>query len=233
MYKQTVTYYKTSICISLLPIDREFKNILVVGCGNGIEAYCLSDTFPNASVTGIDLSVENPITEGNVSIRNLDVTQLPFSEESFDLIYSYHVLEHIPDYHKALAEINRVLTKDGLIIVGTPNRDRVLGYFSGDGSFTDKLKWNLNDWKYKLKGQFKNECGAHAGYKNIELDVILNAHFTGVKEITKKYYELLYKNKINLLTALYKSRLEKFLLPAIYFLGTKNSTKSISNIKLK
>ena len=223
MYEQTVTYHKTSVCISLLPIEREFKNILVVGCGNGIEAYCLSDTFPNASVTGIDLSVENPITEGNVSIRKLDVTQLPFSEESFDLIYSYHVLEHVPDYNKALAEINRVLTKDGLLIIGTPNRDRLIGCLSANCSFIDKVKWNIVDWTYKLKGQFKNEFGAHAGYKNIELKEILNSHFTEVVEITKKYYQLLYKSKLPFLNTIYKIKMEKYLLPAIYFFGTKNS----------
>ena len=63
----------------------------------------------------------------NVDISNkadisLDVGKdpLPFEDSSVDLIFSYHTLEHIPDYLFALSEIHRVLKHGGRFLVGLP-----------------------------------------------------------------------------------------------------------------
>ncbi len=222
MYQNTITYFKTKLCIQLFPILK-VENILVVGCGNGIEAYCLSEHFPQAKVIGIDPFLKEEIQEGNVSLLKLDGTNMPFESNSFDIVYSYHVLEHIPDYNAALAEISRVMTDTGVFLVGTPNRSRLIGYFSGGGSLKETIKWNIIDWGFKIRGKFKNEFGAHAGFTNIELMKILNSHFVLTNEITKSYYQLLYSQKIKLLNILYTLKLSKLLLPAIYFICRKKS----------
>ena len=46
--------------------------------------------------------------------------KLPFENDTVDLIFSYHTLEHIPDYLFALSEIHRVLKHGGLFLVGLP-----------------------------------------------------------------------------------------------------------------
>lgn len=50
----------------------------------------------------------------------MDVTDIQFGDESFDVIYCSHVLEHIPDDRKALREFYRVLKKDGWAILLVP-----------------------------------------------------------------------------------------------------------------
>src|SRR5699024_8193352 len=42
-----------------------------------------------------------------------DICDLPFEDNSFDLIFCNHVLEHIPDDHKAMQELFRVLRPNG------------------------------------------------------------------------------------------------------------------------
>ena len=54
------------------------------------------------------------------SIRHEDVGQLTFSDESFDLIGSFDVLEHVPDYKQALGEFRRVLRDGGQLILTAP-----------------------------------------------------------------------------------------------------------------
>lgn len=54
-----------------------------------------------------------------------DITDLQFPDASFDAVYCSHVLEHVPDDHKAMRELYRVLTKDGLAIVMVPLRGQV------------------------------------------------------------------------------------------------------------
>lgn len=49
-----------------------------------------------------------------------DITSLPFSSESFDLVVCSHVLEHITDDRRAIGELFRVVTKGGHVILQQP-----------------------------------------------------------------------------------------------------------------
>ena len=49
-----------------------------------------------------------------------DILNLPFEDNSFDLIFCNHVLEHIKDDHKAMSELYRVLKKGGMGIFQIP-----------------------------------------------------------------------------------------------------------------
>lgn len=49
-----------------------------------------------------------------------DLTDLPFSSNSYDCLFASHVLEHIKDDGKALAEIRRVLNPGGIAILPVP-----------------------------------------------------------------------------------------------------------------
>lgn len=63
------------------------------------------------ALPGIDY-VSGDLEDPRAMIR-LDVTELPFAEASFDVVICNHVLEHIPDEQRALAEIHRVLRPGG------------------------------------------------------------------------------------------------------------------------
>ena len=58
--------------------------------------------------------------------RRVDVlaslTDLPLADDSVDLLFCYHVLEHIPDDRAAMREIARVLAPEGLALVQVPIR---------------------------------------------------------------------------------------------------------------
>lgn len=60
-------------------------------------------------------------TTGRIlSTRFGDVTALPFSDASFDAVVSFDVLEHVPDYQKALREFARVLRPRGCLVLTAP-----------------------------------------------------------------------------------------------------------------
>lgn len=69
--------------------------------------------FNNIEYLSIDL--ESPMAMEHMDIRNLDL-----DDESFDCVICYHVLEHIDDDGKALAEIRRVLRPGGWAIIQVP-----------------------------------------------------------------------------------------------------------------
>jgi len=56
----------------------------------------------------------------SVMVRNEDVTQLTFADRSFEAVLCFDVLEHVPDYRKALHEFYRVLTPGGQLVLSVP-----------------------------------------------------------------------------------------------------------------
>lgn len=80
-------------------------------------------------------------------VRNLDLTELPFEANHFDLLISNHVLEHIPNDLDAMKEIYRVLKSGGQAILQVPfslNSDKTIEDSSID----------TNEGREKFFGQY-------------------------------------------------------------------------------
>jgi SAM-dependent methyltransferase len=206
--------------------SRPIRRLLVVGCGSGREAAVLAQVL-GAETIGIDI-VENfdPDAATIVDLRFGDATRLEFADASFDCVYSYHALEHIPQHVQALCEMRRVLVDDGVLCIGTPNRSRLFAYMGSRGaSLREKLRWNMIDWKARLRGRFRNEYGAHAGFSSGELTRELREVFGNAREITLPYYLRVYRNHVGLCRMLASSGLGQILFPCVYFLGRKESMR--------
>lgn len=93
------------------------RDVLELGCGTGL---ILDRVAPIArSAKGIDLS-EGMIDKARQ--RGLDVvvgsvTELPYADASFDCVYSFKVLAHVPDIGKAIAEAKRVTRPGGTMVL--------------------------------------------------------------------------------------------------------------------
>ncbi|MDR2727860.1 MAG: class I SAM-dependent methyltransferase, partial [Chitinispirillales bacterium] len=93
--------------------------VLDVGCGRGYILSKIMESNPNARCTGVDLTPP-PDTNNEkdicIDIRQADITNLPFTDKSFDMVVCTHTLEHIREPQKALSELIRV-AKRRLVIV--------------------------------------------------------------------------------------------------------------------
>lgn len=198
--------------------------ILVVGCGNGREAAQLALSL-KCEVTGIDLQSKfDPAAAAVATLRQGDATALDFPDNSFDFVYSFHALEHIPDFRRALREMHRVLTKDGAYCVGTPNRERLVGYLGSKGaSWRQKWQWNVIDWRARLRGRFRNEFGAHAGFTSEELQHELTDLIGPAVSVTLPYYLSVYARRKTYVALLDRLHLSRRLLPAVYFVGNRRA----------
>lgn len=196
------------------------RRALVVGCGSGVEAAILAGEL-GAAVVGIDVVAEfDPSVTSIVDLREGDATALEFADGEFDLIYSFHAIEHIPDYRGALGEMRRVLEPGGCYCIGTPNRQRIVGYLgSKTATIAEKLKWNAKDWRDRLAGRFTNEAGAHAGFVSEELESELLRHFKSAESIGPRYYLETHPAHARYLELVSGSGLGRYLYPAVYFFG--------------
>jgi ubiquinone/menaquinone biosynthesis C-methylase UbiE len=99
------------------------KDILDVGCGEGITLDKLLQRFPDRHVEGIDYSPEKVsiCEQFRLPARTGNACELEFADHSKDCCLFLEVVEHLLDPLKALHEIHRVLKRGGLLLLIFPN----------------------------------------------------------------------------------------------------------------
>jgi SAM-dependent methyltransferase len=112
-------------------------HILEVACGRGGFARELGRA--GARVTGCDFSHvavrvgDGKLRAGNdhaaVTFIQGDAQNLPFADDSFDLVISCETIEHLPDAPKALREMLRVSRPGGKLLLTTPNYANFMGLY--------------------------------------------------------------------------------------------------------
>ena len=99
--------------------------VLDVGCGLGGLCRMLAENY-NCSATGIDLSADHIHAAVKLSefmgisdrtqFFRADALDLPFEDNSFDIVWTQHTQMNIMDKEKFYSEINRVLIKEGAFV---------------------------------------------------------------------------------------------------------------------
>lgn len=110
--KRMVNYYKL----------KPDAKILVVGCSKGFLMHDFKVVLPKATVIGVDISryaVENCLEDVKPFVSVANAKQLPFGNNSFDLVVSINTIHNLPleECFLALKELERVSKKHKFIIV--------------------------------------------------------------------------------------------------------------------
>lgn len=117
----------------------DHASVLDVGCAKGFMLHDFKQLVPNLTVAGIDISeyaIENAIETVKPFLRVCNAKQLPYEDDSFDLVISINTLHNLPleECKQVLREIHRVSRKRAFITVDAwrteEERERL-------------MKWNL------------------------------------------------------------------------------------------
>ena len=101
--------------------------VLDIACGEGYGSSLISTRASH--VIGIDIDTDTithakqKYNQSNLEFRQGDVREIPLPDHSVDAIVSFETLEHIEEHQQMLSEFKRVLSKDGLLILSTPDKD--------------------------------------------------------------------------------------------------------------
>lgn len=98
--------------------------ILDAGCGTGAFAAALA--AEQRRVVAVDAELPDAL-DPRVQYARADVAQLPFPDETFDVVLLLDVLEHVQDDVAVLAEVSRVLRRTGSVILTVPALKRLWG----------------------------------------------------------------------------------------------------------
>lgn len=100
--------------------------VLEIGCGRGAGAKLIRRAFKPALLHAQDLDFEMIRKAGRylgeeayryISLSVADSVRIPFRDESFDAVFDFGVLHHIPEWQAALSEIQRILKPGGVFYI--------------------------------------------------------------------------------------------------------------------
>ena len=138
---------------------RDGMTVLEIGCGTGsiwighenIVSGCGKLILTDLSEGMLETAEKNLDKRGNIEYRKADIQNLPFIDESFDVVIANSMLYHVPDIGRGLREVRRVLKKGGVFYCST----------YGEHNFTDKLaEWfELGGEDFKPNHNFTMQNG--------------------------------------------------------------------------
>ena len=121
--KQRIDWVKKYIDLS------KVKSAYDVGCGDGFATYYFDKIIPK--VEGGDIAEymldKNPLPRNKLQV--IDAEDLPLKNRSYDLVYTWEVLHHVPNPQKAVNEMARVSKK--YVLIFEPNRNNPLKFMFG------------------------------------------------------------------------------------------------------
>jgi 2-polyprenyl-3-methyl-5-hydroxy-6-metoxy-1,4-benzoquinol methylase len=104
----------------------EERKVADIACGLGYGSRILKDSGAS-TVIGIDLCeqavayAQSQHSRDGVTFAVSDATRVPLPDSSVDVIISFETIEHVPNTPDLLAEFVRVLRREGLLIISSPN----------------------------------------------------------------------------------------------------------------
>jgi SAM-dependent methyltransferase len=144
--KVMATYCGVGNPFSLGPINRG-ESVLDIGCGAGADTFVAAKMVgAEGRVIGIDMTPEmlararknlQEISLQIVSFHKASAEELPFRDESFDVVISNGVFNLIPDKARALKEVFRVLKPHGRMMIA----DQIL-----TGVLPADIKARIESW---------------------------------------------------------------------------------------
>lgn len=134
--------------------------ILEIGCGEGYGTSLLSEGVEKIIGMDIDKDIIDNASgkygSENCIFQQFNGVNIPYNDNTFDVVVSFHVIEHVQNDLSFISEIYRVLKKEGMLIVATPNKTYRVGK---SGKFINEFhlrEYYSNELKQALRSRFSD-----------------------------------------------------------------------------
>lgn len=168
----------------------EGKRVLDIASGEGYGSQLLAKKA--AAVIGVDIDplaiqhAQDKYKTNNLLFKQGSCEQIPLPNHSVDIVISFETIEHLVDHEKMLAEIKRVLTPEGILIVSTPDKQQYTDIPGHHNHFHLKELYR-DEFEKLLSHSFKNQkiLGQRILYGSHILETEQATQFGGIYEFQK------------------------------------------------
>lgn len=167
-YLPTLTFAMSRFSDHLDSQQNQTPVVLDVGCGNrsDVSQYLRKEAEYKAIIHGIDIddyARENPDID-QIYIGSAE--DMPFADDSYDMVSSQFLLEHVEDARKTLQSMSRVLRKNGVLLITIPNP------FSPESIATKSTPYSFHiffkRWVQKVQNASRNTFPTRFAFKTVE-----------------------------------------------------------------
>lgn len=139
------------------------SEVLDIGCAKGFMMHDMAELIPGITVKGVDVSeyaIENAMDDVKPHVQVADAKQLPFDDDSFDVVISINTIHNLEreECGKALQEIERISRKGSFITVDAYRNDEDKELMEA-WNLTAKTFMHVDEWK-----KFFDEVGYTGDY---------------------------------------------------------------------
>lgn len=132
-------------------------HVLELGAGDGWQARALANR--GFTLAAVDIAPA-PADGAHFPVRRYDGRSLPFSDNSFDAVYSSNVLEHVVEFAVIQRELARVLRPGGVAVHCVPSA--TWRFWTTAGHPLDAARWLLRLRRARPNGRSPGAGAAHA-----------------------------------------------------------------------
>lgn len=161
------------------------KDVLEIGCGSGSDTISLLTA--GARVTALDITdnavqitKQRTLLHGfnsdtaDVSVVKYNGRQIPYEDNTFDVVYSCGVLHHTPYMENLLSEARRVLRSDGDLKLMLYHRESLLYYYSILYRNIMAGSTDARDYLLSRYSEFREGCPYTRCFSRVEIMDMLN-----------------------------------------------------------
>lgn len=144
------------------------ETLLDVGCGTG--DFILLAKNQGWQVTGTELSTSSAAfveRHHGIPVLTFDssLSQLALTDDSFDVITAWHVVEHLPSPREELGEMFRLLKPGGMLVVEVPNLD-----YWARKSYMEPLSVQMHLYHFSVRTMVR--LLSDIGYRVVRIEVV-------------------------------------------------------------
>jgi ubiquinone/menaquinone biosynthesis C-methylase UbiE len=125
--------YELPLLMNMLT-SKTFDSVLEIGCGNGNGTKLIKKYFNPIHITAIDLDekmiqiAKRTVQDETTNFKVMDSSTLVFPNESFDAIFDFGIIHHIPNWKDCIGELRRVLKNGGKLVLAEFSIDTFSGF---------------------------------------------------------------------------------------------------------
>ncbi len=136
------------------------KIVLDIACGEGYGSFLISKVA--SYVYGVDID-EASVTHaknkyekanGNICFKNGSTSNIPLEDNSVDVVVSFETIEHHDEHEQMMKEIKRVLKRDGILLISSPDKSYYDQLVSHNPFHIKEL--SLDEFQQLIKKYFKH-----------------------------------------------------------------------------
>ncbi|BCH21308.1 methyltransferase [Mesorhizobium sp. L-8-10] len=105
-------------CVRRIMTELSGDSVCDVGCGTGVLLARIRDARQGkGQFTGVDFVIDDAAALPGIGYVAARIESLPFEDAAFDTVVCTHVIEHVLDYRRAIAELRRIARRRLIIVV--------------------------------------------------------------------------------------------------------------------